>query len=164
MFGLMQECLFVAPCQALATPPVPARSAARLGRLRVVVSSSSRTHCPPQAFILAAETHFHPFGIPPPLHWHVLARSVPPATPNTPFRRSPAPLPHSFAYPVHSPLPLPTFIPVCHLATLAKFISPLLPLHMYPRMVVPPPLQSLILGELSKHGASAAARITRLPS
>lgn len=86
-----------------------------------------------------------------PSFWHpspatlTRPRMVPPATPKYALPAFSRPPPHSFAYPVHSPLPLPTFIPVCHLATLAKFISPLLPLHMYPRMVVPPPLQSLIL-------------------
>ena len=135
----------------------------RLGRLRSLSSSSSRAHALP--------SHLrHSFS--PRRHISILLTSLSCSTgtsshglslqphQNTPFRRSPGPLPHSFAY-VHSPLPLPTFHAI---STSLCAISPLLPLHIYPRVVVPPPLQSLILGKLSKHGASAAARIARLPS
>ena len=80
MFGLMQarECLFVAPCPTHQSGSFGSDSADS-GVCRR--HHRARTAIPPQAFILAAETHSHPFGVPPPLHWHVLARSVPPATP-----------------------------------------------------------------------------------
>ena len=53
---------------------------------------------------------------------------------------------------------------VHYLATLVKFISPLPPFHVCPRMPDPRPLQSPLLAKLSKHGVSATARIVRVPS